>query len=203
MADTTSIQERILDAARQLFLAKGYNGSNLRDIAREAKVSMGGIYHHFGSKEEIYLALLNQSGTAPDALQRIGKLFSDPSFPSNLADIGMAVFEVAREHQDYFKLLYIDVLEFQGKNVSHIIGGFRKGFNQLGVGLLRPRIDRGELSQDVRSEIMMRVMFDTYIYFILEEVMLGTSSAANLEMSEREMAEQMASVLLNGVLPRD
>ena len=79
--------------------------------------------------------MLNQSGAAPDALQRVGKLFSDPSFPNNLADIGIAIFEVAREHANYFKLVYIDVLEFQGKNVSHIIGGFRKGFSQLGVVL--------------------------------------------------------------------
>lgn len=201
MADT-SIQERILEAARELFLVKGYNGSNLRDIARQARVSMGGIYHHFGSKEEIYLALLNQSGAAPDALQRIGKLFSDPTFPSNLAEIGLAIFEIAREHRDYFKLVYIDVLEFQGKNVSHIIGGFRGGFNQLSSGLLGPRIARGDLTQDVRSEVMMRVMFDTFIYFVLEEVMLGTSFASDLEMTERELAEHMASVLLNGVLPR-
>lgn len=202
MAETPSIQERILSAARELFLSKGYNGSNLRDIARQAKVSMGGIYHHFGSKEEIYLALLNQTGGAPDALARVGKLFSDPSFPSNLADIGMEIFEVARENRDYFKLVYIDVLEFQGRNVSDIIGGFRQGFSTLGKGLLGPRIEKGQLARDIRSEIMMRVMFDTFIYFVLEEVMLETSFAEDLQLSERELAEQMATLLLNGLLPR-
>ena len=69
-----SIQERILIAARGLFLTKGYNGSNLRDIAKEAKVSMGGIYHHFDSKEDIYKALIHDQ-EAPRALATISELF--------------------------------------------------------------------------------------------------------------------------------
>ena len=40
-----SVQARILRAAHELFLTQGYNGSNLRDIAARAEVSMGGIYH--------------------------------------------------------------------------------------------------------------------------------------------------------------
>ena len=67
-------QARILEAAKALFLSQGYNGSNLRVIAREAKVSMGGIYHHFTSMEEIYKTLLQQSDVAQDMFQ-ILKLF--------------------------------------------------------------------------------------------------------------------------------
>ena len=62
-------QARILAAARRLFLNHGYNGTRLRDIAQAADVSMGGIYHHFESKEQIYEALFRQTDVAADLLQ--------------------------------------------------------------------------------------------------------------------------------------
>lgn len=199
MADEApSIQQRILDAARELFLTKGYNGSNLRDIARVAQVSMGGIYHHFGSKEEIYQGLLNQA-TVVEALQPIVKLFRDPRFPENLGEIGAEIFRIARANQDYWKLMYIDVLEFQGKNVSPIMSAFRNTFTEQSGELLKHRA--GEITDDVHPAIITRSVFDLFMYFVLEEVMIpGTSLSKTLGMSDEELAEAMARVLLRGIM---
>ena len=94
MSDATpTVRSRILQAARQLFLEKGYNGSNLRDIARAAQVSMGGIYHHFASKEEIYEALLPATELAQHWPQ-VAALFRAPEFPENLSAIGRAIFDL-------------------------------------------------------------------------------------------------------------
>jgi len=43
----------ILETAKRLFVEKGYFNTSMRDIAREAGVSTGALYHHFESKEEI------------------------------------------------------------------------------------------------------------------------------------------------------
>jgi AcrR family transcriptional regulator len=200
-SEAQSIQERILEAARTLFLTKGYHGSNLRDIARAAQVSMGGIYHHFGSKEEIYHALLHATA-APEALGRIVAHFQVSQFPDNLGEIGEAIFEVARAHRDYFKLMYIDVVEFQSRNVSQLISGFRKGFNRVASDLLAHRQASGELSSDVHPAVMLRCMFDLFLYFVLEEVMLDTSLASELGMTDRELADQMARMVLRGAKTR-
>ena len=196
-----SIQERILTAARLLFLSKGYNGSNLRDIAREAKVSMGGIYHHFDSKEDIYNALINDQ-EAPKALATISELFQDPIFPENLGDIGATIFHAVREHRDFFKLVYLDVLEFQAKNVKHIIQTFRRLISATSAELLRHRTEREELS-DIHPAIMVRCMFDLFLYFGLEEVMLDQSLGEELGMSSEDVADQMAKLLLSGVMRRE
>ena len=45
--------EKILDAAAQLFLQKGYQNTSLQDIIDATKLSKGAVYHHFRSKEEI------------------------------------------------------------------------------------------------------------------------------------------------------
>lgn len=191
-------QQRILEAARALFLSQGYNGSNLRDIAREAKVSMGGIYHHFTSKEEIYKTLLQQSDVAQDMFQ-ILRLFQAPEFPENLAAVGDAIAKTVRKHRDSFKLFYIDVLEFQGRNVRPFIQQFRDRFNELSEMLLRRR--SGELN-GIHPAILMRVMVDVFVHTRLEEVMLDMSMGEKLGMSDEEVTRQMAEVVLRGVFKR-
>ncbi len=191
-------QQRILEAARALFLSQGYNGSNLRDIAREAKVSMGGIYHHFSSKEEIYKTLLQQSDVAQDMFQ-ILRLFQAPEFPENLPAVGEAIARTVRKHRDSFKLFYIDVLEFQGRHVRPVIQQFRDRFNELSEMLLARRSK--DLS-DVHPAILMRVMVDVFIHTRLEEVMLEQSMAQRLGLTEEEVTRQMAEVILRGALKR-
>lgn len=48
----------ILDAAMRVFAQKGYTGGSMRDIATQVGVSEPAIYKHFGSKEDLFLALL-------------------------------------------------------------------------------------------------------------------------------------------------
>ncbi len=55
-----STERRILEAAGRLFSQRGFHATGMRAIARAAKVSLGTIYHHFKSKEEMLLALLKE-----------------------------------------------------------------------------------------------------------------------------------------------
>src|SRR5215212_6446071 len=48
---------RILEAALMLFAEKGYEATTMRDVAREARASLGLAYRYFSSKEEFALAL--------------------------------------------------------------------------------------------------------------------------------------------------
>ena len=50
---------RIMDAARDLFVEKGYQHVSMRHIAKELKYSHGAIYYnHFQNKEELFYAIL-------------------------------------------------------------------------------------------------------------------------------------------------
>lgn len=49
---------QILDGARRVFLAEGFDGASMNDIARTAGVSKGTIYFHFESKEVLFEALI-------------------------------------------------------------------------------------------------------------------------------------------------
>ncbi len=59
--DPVSVQKRILESATKNFAKNGYAKTSLNSIAESAKVSKGGLYHHFHSKEELFTAVLFQS----------------------------------------------------------------------------------------------------------------------------------------------
>ncbi len=50
-------KERILVAALRLFVKQGYFNTNVPDLSRESKCSVGSIYHHYRNKEEVAAAL--------------------------------------------------------------------------------------------------------------------------------------------------
>ncbi len=50
-------RERILDAALDLFIEKGFDGTSLREIAERLGVTKAALYYHFESKDDILLAL--------------------------------------------------------------------------------------------------------------------------------------------------
>jgi len=50
---------QILDAALEVIVRKGYEGSSMSDIVEKSKLSKGAIYWYYGSKKEVYLALVN------------------------------------------------------------------------------------------------------------------------------------------------
>ncbi|MGE5284140.1 MAG: TetR/AcrR family transcriptional regulator [Actinomycetota bacterium] len=60
MSDTTR-SRAILATASRLFAEKGYSQTTTAEIAREAKVAEGTLYHHFGSKDGIFLTLFDET----------------------------------------------------------------------------------------------------------------------------------------------
>ena len=60
-AGRSSGEQAILDAAIRLFSKHGFDGVSMRTIAQESGVSKSNIYHHFRSKEELYLAIMQSS----------------------------------------------------------------------------------------------------------------------------------------------
>jgi AcrR family transcriptional regulator len=60
MSDTTR-SRAILSTASRLFAEKGYSQATTAEIAREAGVAEGTLYHHFGSKDGIFLTLFDET----------------------------------------------------------------------------------------------------------------------------------------------
>ncbi|MBD9596896.1 TetR/AcrR family transcriptional regulator [Ensifer sp. ENS05] len=56
-----SARDRVSAAARALFVKNGYEGVSIDEIARKARVSKPTLYAHFGSKERLFLTILEEA----------------------------------------------------------------------------------------------------------------------------------------------
>ncbi len=59
-ANSGNTREKILEAAIKLFSEKGFNGTRVNEIAKEAAISQALIYYNFKSKDEILQEILNR-----------------------------------------------------------------------------------------------------------------------------------------------
>jgi AcrR family transcriptional regulator len=109
---------QILDSALKLFSHKGYGATSVRDIAEEAGLSKGNVYHHFPDKETIFRALIDryfEAMSQPDF--PFNRALADGSFPDNLEAIGHAIRQIINDYREYVALIYVDVVEFDGTHV--------------------------------------------------------------------------------------
>ena len=56
-ARTAGTQRALLDAAREVFVEQGFAHASIADVVQRAGSSVGSLYHHFGGKSELFLAL--------------------------------------------------------------------------------------------------------------------------------------------------
>lgn len=100
--DPAAKRQRILDAAAELFGQSGYRSTGTADIARRANVSEGLIFHHFGNKRGVLLAMATEHGRAVarvmlDALMETEELELEPMLRS--------VFTYVSEHRHFHELV--------------------------------------------------------------------------------------------------
>jgi len=123
-------RQHILDAALKLFSHKGYGATSVRDIAEEAGLSKGNVYHHFPDKETIFRGLLDryfQAMSQPEF--PFNRALAEGAFPENLEAIGLAIREIVRDYREYVALIYVDVVEFDGNHVRKFYGDMAERFN--------------------------------------------------------------------------
>ncbi|MGD0136966.1 MAG: helix-turn-helix domain-containing protein, partial [Bryobacteraceae bacterium] len=54
-------RQEILRTAARLFQQRGYDATSMNDVAGALKLSKGGLYHHFQSKDEILFEIMNHA----------------------------------------------------------------------------------------------------------------------------------------------
>ena len=65
-ARTAGTQRALLDAAREVFVEQGFADTSIAEVVRRADSSVGSLYHHFGGKSELFIALWQEHQAAQE-----------------------------------------------------------------------------------------------------------------------------------------
>jgi len=109
-ARTAGTQRALLDAARQVFVEQGFADASIAEVVRRAGSSVGSLYHHFGGKSELFVALWQehtaaQEEAASSAVARAKR--AGETDPAELFAIGArAYLEGAWQRRDLVMLFF-------------------------------------------------------------------------------------------------
>jgi AcrR family transcriptional regulator len=179
----------ILQAAQKLFLAKNYAEVTMADIAVEAEVTKGALYHHFASKEALYLAMMLAEMAEKQALMAEA-VASQGSCCERLHRLTLNFFNLPDEKRKIMKLVRRDINIFKDPMRNSLIRAYQAALPNQVETIIRDGIETGEL-----TEADPRLLAWQYVAMV--EVVL-TDYAQQTLGNREDMADYVLSLFFKG-----
>jgi AcrR family transcriptional regulator len=185
----------ILNAAMNLFVSQGFNGTSMRAIADAAGYrSVAGLYNHFATKEAIFEALIEENNPYDELFGALeGALDGVDTAPQFVRAALRAVLTVMPQHFDFLALAQIDVREFEGQTIQHVLE--QQVLPRL-MALLA-QLENLPGMRQIESAVWLRIMASLVIGYIITERALKPLLIAS--WSHVDWADQFADALLYGL----
>ena len=188
-------KRKIERAALQCFTRKGFHGTTVREIAKKAGVSMGKLYIYYDTKEDIFIDLVQHMGRKMDVIRQKELIpLMESLDPDSLRELARAIGRVVSENLDYWRLMYIDVVEFRHKHFIHsfreIAGGLRVYANAM------IRESKVAFPAGVDPSLAYTAIYLQFFTYFLAEELFGAKR--HLGMSDEEAIEQLVLLYTGG-----
>lgn len=144
-------REAILEAAVKVFARRGYHHARVSDIAREAGIAYGLVYHYFKNKEEILGTIFEERWTSfLEAVEGVSR--RDTPTSDKLVSVAALILNAYRLHPEWVKVL---VLEIQRSSRFAEPGQMRAvgALIQAVARILRAGQEAGELRKDLDPDV--------------------------------------------------
>ncbi|ADZ70710.1 TetR/AcrR family transcriptional regulator [Polymorphum gilvum] len=187
-------RRQILDGARTVFRARGFDGASMETIARQAGVSKGTLYVYFDSKEALFRALiLEERMEQPETCLELAGCPGD--IAADLKRIGTAYLEKMSmpERISTLRMVVGAVEQFPEFGALLDAEGPRRGIENLGA-FLQARIARGDL-KPCDTEVAASHFFGLCTARALRRVLFNVGSVPS-EDEIRSTVEAAVAVFL-------
>ena len=194
-------RKAILDKALSLFSKQGYHGTSMRDVAALAGLSTGIVYHLFKDKEAIFRALLDRYFNvlaAPDF--PFNQALAEGAFPDDLEKLGRASRESVRRYKPYVALIYVDVVEFEGRHIRRFYADMARKFESSMAAHPGEKALLAKLRPGVSplSAVMLASRFLLHYYAV--EIVFGVRN--HFGKNSEDVVKEIADILRYGMLRR-
>jgi AcrR family transcriptional regulator len=194
--------ERILNAARKLFLEKGYHGATMRDIALDAELSTGAIYVYFSGKDEIYEKVCEEAFMVVIGL--IEKATCSQGMPTDrIRAIAHQYVTFYTDYFEYFEMLTFHDLGFTRRGQSEHLRERLKDLTILAVKVIEKvvieGVEAGNFSPDLDTT---RASFN--LWAGLEGVLILDMMGylRNFDLDLQTVVDTQLKILLGGIMAR-
>lgn len=185
-------RQQIVSAAHRLFLTQGFHGTTMRQIAKESGMALGSLYNHFADKDNLFKAVFEAYNPYPLLLMALEH--SQGKDAEELARVAARRLVTAlKDRPDLIKLVFIDVVEFQGKHLSAAYPEVATGMERFAARLQRDPSALRALSADS----LLRGFFGLFYTFHMTEMLLGKPSDP---AAQTAALNDLTEIYLRGIL---
>jgi AcrR family transcriptional regulator len=187
-------RRQLLDAAVRVFARKGFHASRVGDIAEEAGVAHGLLYHYFRSKEEVLEAVFHENWSV--LVTRIASVEeSDEPAADQLRHIAAIVLRTWLHLPDVVRVV---VREFgRTPEVAARLGELARPIEAIERVITRG-IERGEFRSDIEPRFAATVVYGS-IDELLTAWVLGRLPSGEAEVAAAE--QTLLAISLTGLQP--
>lgn len=182
----------LLDAAKRLFVSKGFHGTSMRAIADEAGLALGGIYNHFGNKEDIFVAILAERHPFLVVLPAMQAAQGD-TVEALVRDAAGRMIAELSQNQEFLNLMLIELVEFEAKHIPMM---FETLFSPLMEFAQRFQKVQGTL-RDIPLPLILRAFIGLFFSYFITDLLVGYMLPA--EMKTRAF-DYFVDIYLHGIL---
>lgn len=200
--DAASGRQRLLEAAAAGFAEGGYAGTSIAAIARGAGMSKSTVFHHFPSKEALYLAVIGE------AVEDFGGKLDDALSTSE--DVQAALVAFQREHLRHMarhrQVVRLIMRELQDPALEHkrplVLQLLSSNFSRL-VRHLESIRERGGIRRSAHCQVAALVLFAVDAFFFQHADELARLPGLQLAERPEEFAEVVIDLVYKGLAPDD
>jgi len=191
-------REQIIDAAMRAFSQKGYTRATNKDIAREAGITPGLIYHYFENKEALFKAIIESrsplrllNSLPPDILA-----MPPDRFLRLIIRQVLGIVEV----ETFVRLLRVVLPElvYNRKMAKLVTGLFQRVFG-FSISYFAAKMESGELRQ-ADPALTSQVLLGGVMVFVLRRQIIRDPIA--LQYTQEQIVDVVVDTVLNGLVPR-
>lgn len=189
---------QIMDAALTLFAARGYEGSSIHAIAEQAGVCKANVFHHFASKEALYLAVLHTASL--EWGNEIAAMADTPgNFSHRLRQMVGCILRRLFEESDQSRLLLREVLEngaLRGRQLAEEV--FAHNF-EVETAIFRRAQAEGDLRSGLDPAIAWAAMISACLFFFQARDVLRFNTGFGYADTPERYADGICEILLRGI----
>lgn len=185
-------RQDLLNAALVVFSRKGYAAARLSDIAQAAGVTRGAIYHHFGGKEELFIALLDDaSSISTKAIEQA--VAQGGSLLEVLARILVTTFRLFEEDSRFRQVMALSLANF---NLDLLAQRSHQEAEAL-VASISQALAGGIASGDLRADLDPKDAARAMLAYQNGMALLWLTNRE--AFSVKDNAEALAQIYLHGI----
>lgn len=198
--DAAQTREILLDAAFKVFSNKGYSRASLVEVAKEAGVTRGAVYWHFGCKYQLFKELLSET------YEEIDKMMQDAAQKATSAlqkirNILSRLIILVSEKPQFRAMEEIMVFGTDGKEGMDKLYKqhqdrtvqWRERFEKL----IQEGFESGEIDESLDSN-----MISMWMYSFLSGLH-SILPTFDIDLSSEEQAQKMADIFIGGIAKRN